>query len=391
MRYAPLHLVVASLVVLTCLAAAPAQGPKKAPPGKGGPLWSLPWDDDWVTAVCFLGPRRIAAGNNLGQILVWNLPEKTGVPAPAPTLRLEGHTNVINRLIATSDGRWLISASNDHTIRYWDMQATPQGTGTVILNARARDEAVRRKRKVPPPIEVKVAVQPATQVLKGHRDWVLGLSLSRDGSTLASGDDKGEVVIWDRAAGKERRRWKVKGWAWALALSPEADALTVSERFPLVFDSSRHSGLKVWDARSGALKYDLAKPFKGQMISAAAYSPDGKTLAVGRGGETDGQNGKVTLLEAATGKKIRELTPGHLNGLTDLVFAPDGKMLYSCGRDTTVRVWNVADGKLLRELGRPRGGQFKDWICAVAVSPDGKQIAGADMAGAVQVWSLDRK
>ncbi len=42
---------------------------------------------------------------------------------------------------------------------------------------------------------------------------------------------------------------------------------------------------------------------------------------------------------------------------------------------------------LIQDLGRPRGGQFKDWFHAVAVSPDGRWIAAADMAGQVQVWA----
>src|SRR5207302_63649 len=103
---------------------------------KAAPAWSLTWDADWVTAVCFLGPtRRVAAGNNLGQILVWDLPEKPGVPAPNPLRRLDGHTNVISRLVATADGRWLISASYDHTIRYWDLQAPAKGAEPLVLNA----------------------------------------------------------------------------------------------------------------------------------------------------------------------------------------------------------------------------------------------------------------
>ena len=59
------------------------------------------------------------------------------------------------------------------------------------------------------------------------------------------------------------------------------------------------------------------------MYAAAAFAPDGKILAVARGGEIDGNNGKVTLIDAGTGKKIRELTPGHLNGATDVVFHPE--------------------------------------------------------------------
>jgi len=359
---------------------------------KMGTVWSLPWNAGWVTSVSFVGPNRVAAGNTNGQILVWDLPDKAGAPAPGPARRLDGHTNTVNRLLATPDGRWLISASNDHTIRYWDLQASTRGDDTVVLNAHAIEEAAARKNaKKIAPLTAKVAVQDAARVLDGHRDWVLGLALSRDGNVLVSGDDKGEVVVWDRLAGKEVRRWKVKGWAWALAVSPDARSVLVSERLPLIFDSGRHSGLKLWDAQTGQVKFDLEKEVAKQMTSAAAFSPDGKLLAVGRGGEADGPNGKVTLLDAATGKKVRELTPGHLNGLTDLCFHPDGKQLFSSGRDTTVRVWNVADGKLVKELGRPRGGQFKDWIHAVSVSPDGKLVAGADMAGQVHIWALNGK
>jgi WD40 repeat protein len=351
--------------------------------------WNLLWDDDWVTAVQFLGDNRVAAGNKLGDILVWDLPTEPGKLAPPPLRRLAGHTNTVNRLLATPDQRWLISASNDHTIRYWDMQADPQETATMTLNARVREEAAARKRKVPAAIEAKVRVQSAAQILTGHHEWVLGLNQTPDGKLLVSGDDRGEVIVWDRPAGKEVRRWKLKGWAWALAVDPKGGSLLVSERLPLVFDSGRRFSVKLWDLKTATVKTDLSKVFK-EMISAAAFSPDGKWLAIGRGGEIDGLNGTVALLDPATGKKLRVLTPGHLNGLTDLAFHPDGKHLCSCGRDTTVKVWRLEDGKLIKVLGQPRGGQFKDWFHAVAISQDGRRIAAADMAGQVQVWSLPR-
>lgn len=136
------------------------------------------------------------------------------------------------------------------------------------------------------------------------------------------------------------------------------------------------------------MQRDLGPLFKGMYIATAAYSPDGKLLALGRGGEVDGPNEKVFLIDPASGKKVRELTPGHLYGATDLTFHPDGKHLASCGRDTVVRIWNTSDGKLVKELGKPRGGQFKDWLHAVSFSADGRWLAASDMAGAVPVWSF---
>jgi WD40 repeat protein len=378
-----------SCVVLTVLWFVGTSGAQSPAFEKAAAAWTLPWDDDWVTAVAFVGTDRLAAGNNRGDILVWNLPAP-GKPAPLPIRRLAGHTNSVNRLLVTPDQRWLLSASNDHTIRVWDLQGTGTEMTTIVLNARAREEAASRKRKVPPPLEVKVEVQPVARVLNGHREWVLGLSQTRDGKLLVSGDDKGEVILWDCPAFKEIRRWKLKGWAWALAVSPDGKLAALSERVPLVFDAGRHSALKLWDTNTATVKLDLTKEFKGAMIAAAAFSPDGKWLAVGRGGEIDGLNGKATLLDSGTGKKIREFSPGHLNGLTDLVFHADGKHLLSCGRDTTVKVWHVPDGKLVKELGKPRGGQFKDWFQSLAISPDNRWIAAADIAGQVQVWALPK-
>ncbi len=204
---------------------------------------------------------------------------------------------------------------------------------------------------------------------------------------LVTGDDKGEIIVWDRKAGLELRRWHLKGWAWAVAVEPEGKSLLVSERIPLVFDRGQMFGLKLWNPQTGELKADLAKEVK-ERIAAAAFSPDGQWLAVGVGGEGNGLSGKVILLDPVSGKRLKELAPGHEYGVTDLAFTPDSKHVLSSGRDTTIKIWGLPDGKLIKSLGQPRGGQFKDWIHAVAVSPDGRLIAGADMAGQIFVWTV---
>jgi WD40 repeat protein len=350
--------------------------------------WTLPWQDDWVTAVAFIGAeRKLAAGNRRGHIYIWDLPETPGGALPAPVRRLDGHTNEITRLLPTPDGKTLISASFDHTIRYWNLDAPASGTAEVILDARSRAEAAKKLgNKAPPPAPgVKVELQQAERVLEAHREWISGLSLSKDGNTLLSGDDAGEVILWDRPAAKEIRRWKIKGWVYTAALSPDATLALVSEYFPLVFTpANHHQGVKLWDATTGQVKHDLSAQFK-LYISTAAFSPDGKLAALGQGKETE--RGKIFLVESDTGKKVRELA-GHVpGGVHDVQFSADGKFLFSSGRDTMVRVWNVADGKQAAEISKARGGQFKDIWHALSLSADEHWLAAADMAGQVVVYN----
>lgn len=348
--------------------------------------WMLPWQEDWVTSVAFIGAgRKLAAGNRRGRILLWDLPEKPGGELPTPVRFLEGHTNEVTRLLATPDGKTLISASYDHTIRYWNMDAPATGSAEIILDQRNRLDAARKKGKkeAEPAPGIKVETQQAEKVLEAHKEWILGLSLSKDGATLLSGDDAGDVIVWDRAAAKELRRWKIKGWVFGMALSPDAQLALVAERFPLVFTpNDHHSAVKIWDATTGQVKHDLTAQYK-MYIGGAAFSPDGKLLALAQGNEG---SGKLFLLESDTGKKLREM-PGHNpGGVHGVQFSADGKFLLSCGRDTAIRVWNVEDGKQLAEVGKPRGGQFKDIWHALSLSEDQQWAAAADMAGQVVVY-----
>lgn len=378
----------ALLALSIALSAAAAGQPPTFHVDKNALAWSLPWEDDWVTAVAFLGNTKLAAGNEQGAILVWDLPEKTGGAAPLPTRKLDGHSNGITKLQATPDGRWLISASKDRTIRIWDMHATQSEKGTVIVDAKKREAARKKagKKELPKELGAPVLVQKAERVFAQHKEWILGLALSKDGTTVLSGDDGGQIYVWNFASGKVQREWKVKGWVFALALSPTSPQALISERVPLVFDSDRYSAVKLWDTAAAKTERDLSPAFKGEFFESAAFAPDGKLMAIGRAGETE--KGKIVLLEAASGKKTHEM-PGHLGGTNDMVFSADGKHLISCGRDTLVRIWSAAEGKQVAELGKSRGGQFKDILHAVALSPDQRWIAAADMAGIVQVWRCD--
>lgn len=355
-------------------------------------LHTLPWNSAFITGVAFIGNDKVAASNKMGDILIWNLAVPEG-ETPAPVRRLAGHTNEINRILATPDGKTLISVSSDRTVKYWDALSDQGEPGSVVLNdgyvPKGVTEKVDKLPPPPPPIEVKVVVQKPVRDLTNHQEWVLGLTQTPDGRTLVTGDDQGVIIVWDLPAGKELRRWQATQWIRSLGVSPDGRTVAASQHTPFIrFKDGleeHRPHFHFWDAGSGQSRLDLSKEIKVGM-SAVVYSPDGKWLAAAHGNtQTEKNEGKVFLIDPATGTKIRELA-GHPVGTNDLAFHPDGRHLFSCGRDQMIKIWNLEDGKLVRDFGK-----FADrgvWIGAVSISPDGRLLAAADRAGQVLIYSL---
>lgn len=386
-------------------------------------LWTLPFEGAWPMSVTFLGEHRIAAGNRLGRIFVWDLPadgpvEESENPPPKdegsphwPVRELKGHSNAISRLIGTRDGKRLVSASLDHSVRIWELEAEVTEKTEVILDIDQRQAEAKKKRSDEPLNRpgVEVELQTAAKALDDHKDWVMSLGVSADEKRIISGSGDAQVIVYDLDSGDVVSRWSGHAWSWVVsaALSADGETALVSE-----YRSSRDSfdrpapALKLWNVEDHAEKLDILKvqfpkmkpasytygsaqvwrKFVARGLTGASFSPDGKLVAVGQSGETD--TGKVHLLKTDDGKLLKTIS-GHRYGVTDLTFSADGEHVISTGRDTTGRITRVEDGKEVAVLGKSRGGQFKDWTSSVALSPNEKYLAASDIAGKIHVWSLE--
>jgi len=353
-------------------------------------IHTLPWNSDVVTAVAFIGNDKIAAANKRGDILIWNLPAPGG-KTPDPVRRLVGHKGAINRLLVTPDGKTLISVSNDRTVKYWDALKSDGEPAKVILNdgylRSGVSEKVAKLPDPPPPITANVVVQKPLRELTAHKDWIWGLALSRDGKTLVTGDDSSVVIVWDVAKGTELRRWKVKQWVRALDISANGKMVVTAENFPQLKFSENDVGVRGWDAQTGKLMFDVSNELKFGM-AAVRFSNDGKHLAICQGNlDREGAAGKVFLLDPTSGKKLRELNPSHQRGATDLAYHPDGKHLFTAGRDKVVKIWRLSDGEFVRDLGQAAKG-LSESLHAISITADGKLLAVADGVGQVVVYAL---
>jgi WD40 repeat protein len=110
---------------------------------------------------------------------------------------------------------------------------------------------------------------------------------------------------------------------------------------------------------------------------AVAFSPEGRTLALGR------EDKRVALFEAETGKEAALLGP--LDGaVTALAFSRAGAFLAGGSADGRVTLWDVAGRRVVH-----RFSQARSRVSTVDVSPDGKLVAAGSDDGVTFLWELD--
>ena len=110
------------------------------------------------------------------------------------------------------------------------------------------------------------------------------------------------------------------------------------------------------------------------VIKSVAFSPDGKYVLTGSADTT------IKLWEAANGKEVHTLR-GHDGEISSVVFSPNGKYILSGGADSTAKLWDVATGQEIRTL----RGHIEE-VFSVAFSPDGKYILTAGRGA--KLWEV---
>jgi WD40 repeat protein/tRNA A-37 threonylcarbamoyl transferase component Bud32 len=251
--------------------------------------------------------------------------------------------------------------------------------------------------------------------LPAREDMIRSVAFSPDGATVAAADDGGKVQLWDVRARKEREPLACGGRVAAVAFSPDPQANTLAcavwdENWQDVAGSPSGKVLRRGGPSGKVLLHDLTGkprrvlelskiPYKMQFPSPAllpgggtalAFSPDGKTLALGVGQfypDLKRNTGHVVLVDVARLEALRVIpVPEHL--VLSLAFSPDGKGLAAGtwkkelgGSSGRVLRWDVATGGALAPLDGHKGG-----VTGVAFSRDGKWLASSSWDRTVKVW-----
>jgi WD40 repeat protein len=123
----------------------------------------------------------------------------------------------------------------------------------------------------------------------------------------------------------------------------------------------------------------LLKYLSGQTadVRSVAFSPDGKTLAVGN------KDNIIMLWSTVTGRQIGSPFTANTDYVVCLAFSPDGKTLGSGSTDSKILLWDVETGQsdILSIASGP-------WIVSLAFSPDGKTLASGKTDHTISLWDL---
>lgn len=344
----------------------------------------------------------------------------TLLTSPQMSFALMGHTGVITSLSFSPDGKRLISASLDQTVRIWDVAAKKaisvlHEEAGVLAGAISPDG--RRVAAGSEDRTVKLWAPPVDSVLVFPDGGSQAVAFSSDGRQVAA-SDPGKVKVLDLrthtelrtiSAGKEQRvAWSQDGRILGIS-GRLVDALTGETTRDLhnaiqygaafspdgnLFAMAASNEVSVWDRGTGR---PLHKFRMGNFASCVAFSPDSKWLAGGSGSQARGWGGaSLSVWDLQTGKPAPAFDniPISVWGVT---FSPDGRHLaaatgyYGSKEPGDVHVWELSTG---RELYHLKGHADCAW--SVAFNPDGRRLISASgrhgilsgPPGEVKIWDM---
>jgi WD40 repeat protein/serine/threonine protein kinase len=215
-------------------------------------------------------------------ITIWEMSSKKAL------ISLAGHTSYVNSVVFSPNGRYILSGSDDQTLRLWDMRL-----GMV------------------------------SRCFKGHSGKVLSVGFSPDGHYAVSSSSDHTVRLWNVTSGREAKCFRGHTLAVKCAVfSPEGTS---------ILSCSNDKTIRLWNVASG----QEVRRFEGHSsnINSISFSPDGRYIVSGS------DDKKIRLWDVKSGKAVRCFGCG--DSVWSVKFSPNGRYILSSSRDANIILWEI--------------------------------------------------
>jgi len=310
--------------------------------------------------------KYVVSGSDDHTIRLWEV--STG----RETRVFRGHEDSVTSVLFSPDGKYIVSGSVDKTIRLWQ-----RDTGKEIVR------------------------------LDGHDSSVNSISFHPNGKQVISGSDDNTVRLWDIDTGKQLKKFT--------GHSSPVNTVVIEQNGKYAASGSWDRTIQIWDIATGDR---IAKHGKfDSNITSISFSPDGKKIVFGcddgsieiidiisgrtlsnfivhdqftssvaydPGGQfvlSSNLFGDIYLWDVKSGKELKKYV-GHSNAVRSICFSSKGRFLLSSGNDRTIRLWHVLNG---REVMKFRG--FRNSINSISFSNDGVHLLIGSDDQVLRVWN----
>jgi len=348
-----------------------------------------------------------------------------------------GYSSRINDIAITSDETKVVAASNEQTVKIWDLRfgvllgsfeghyadvtavaITPDDkqvvSGSISVNSESMDMTLKIWDLT------SISKTSKTKSLTKHIGSVKSLAITPDRKRAISGCSHGNIIIWDigskmpiktlEAHNKEVtsiaitpdgqkfvsasldkvvRIWNLHTGKIIGNLLPgqEVRALAITSDSKYIVSGLDDGDVIIWDLDSQTisrkLSHDLDK-HSGSTVMTLAITPDGKHIITGKANNSllvwDFKSGnRVKVIQVLNEWKI------HADGpvIQSIAVTPDSKQLISASSDESLRLWDIAHGTELKNFPIHTG-----FVNGVAITPSGQLAVSVSSDETVKVWYL---
>jgi WD40 repeat protein len=283
-----------------------------------------------------------------------------------------GHEDNVTCVAFSPDGRFVVSSSDDRTVRLWNVKE-----GRELWKYQEHDSMVHHVAFSPDGKFIASASSDETfhlidsqgnQIrIFAHHSSVKSVAFSPDSQLIASADNKYMVIIWDVSSGQELQAVEIEP-----NILVEALIFTYEDDCVIIGDSDGNIYLnQLYDEESELKSYNVHD----NTINSLALNSDGFRVAIASKNATI----KIVNLD---GKQVSKPFIGHESIVWSVAFSPDGELIASGSRDKTIRLWDLEGNQVGNPLIGHRGG-----VNCVAFSPDGRMLVSCGSDRKIKFWS----
>jgi serine/threonine protein kinase len=287
-----------------------------------------------------------------------------------PVTRLTGHRGAVTGLALGDEGRWIVSAGADGTLRVWNAGSgapvriieLDDGPATAIA---VDDRRALTGHKMGAVVLWDLERAEKLGLFQHHPAPVTALAFTGDADHFAAASQTGALSLFDLRA---------PSVPTLLAEGLDgAQAIAGSRALRLLASAGQDRSIRLWRTDTGS----LARSWRGQSEAASALemSLGGRSLATGS------TTGAVRLWSTSSSRPQRSFR-AHAGRVTSVAFAPGDRLLASAGEDGQVRLWDVRSGRQWRIFRGHTGS-----ISALAFSADGRRLLSAGEDGVIRLWN----